>query len=152
MEFIISIGTGLVLWSIQLLVVHTVIPWYRNLNLKAVNIAGKWNVKYSGQEGIAAKLEIDQRGNLISATGEVTKKRDGTDPESERLYVYRGRMLNDSLVVWFDDKKNPSNTGGAMAFYFPDKTNTNIIYGKSLFYKDQIIGVDMVECILEKVR
>ncbi len=61
-------------------------------------------------------------------------------------------MLNDSLVLWFDNKVNACHTGGAICFYFPDKNNTSLMYGKAIFYKNDIADIDVVEYEMEKSR
>ncbi|MGS0695292.1 hypothetical protein [Shewanella sp. 0m-4] len=152
MEFVYGVLTGLSVWAIQAFLVKCLLPWCKDQGLNAVKIKGKWNVKYKGgdKDKIVSTLELSQWRTNVRGEAHVTLSRDNGTPDEDRRYVYEGKMLNDSLVLYYDNKKNSCHTGGAMCFYFPDKNNTFLMHGKSIFYANQSVGIDVVEYILEK--
>ena len=145
-----GVVASIVFWIFQMIIREWLIPKLKSTfrDKNGASVSGSWDVRYNGKDKVIAHIDLNQDGSIVTGSGQVNKTR--ADEDVTRKYKYTGNMLNNSLVLKFDDETNPLFTGGAMVFHFPNPAVTSFLQGKSIFYKQELNDVDVTEASLTK--
>ena len=136
-----------IFFAISLVVKYWLRPKYIALTYKGTKIDGAWDVYYEGSTEPSAVIEFEQTGTKISGSSVVSKNKAGK--VVDRKYSYKGTFLNRSIVLTFEDEKNPLMMGGAMVFHHID-SDAKEMSGKSIYFKPEINDVDTSNATLKK--
>jgi hypothetical protein len=94
----------------------------------------------------SAVISFKQVGTKITGSSTVSKNKKGE--QVDRKYTYKGTFLNRSIVLTFEDERNPLMMGGAMVFHHID-SDAKEMKGKSMYFKPELNDVDISDAILQ---
>ena len=146
-EIFIGIISILVFVIIQVGFKKLVLPLLRKKRYRGYNISGKWEVYYNGLESYSAILDLDQVGKNIF--GQSIVMENTSRQKVDRKYTYNGSILNNSIILTFEDLGNPNLFGGAMVFYISD-SDAVTMKGTTIYYKPESNEIRKVDAILLK--
>jgi len=146
-----GVVTGIVASAIFLGITLAIKQWlwprYVASTYRGTKIDGEWDAYYEGAEEPSAVITFKQTGTKIVGNSSVTKSKDGKTVD--RKYKYRGTFLNKSIVLTFEDEKNPLMMGGAMVFHHID-SDAKEMSGISIYFKPEKNQVDTSNANLRK--
>lgn len=114
-------------------------PAYVASIYKGTKIYGEWDVFYEGTTEASAVISFKQVGTSIEGSSVVSKNKAGE--VVDRKYQYKGTFLNRSIVLTFEDKKNPLMMGGAMVFHHID-SDAKKMNGIAVYFKPETNQVE----------
>lgn len=122
-------------------------PRFMSALYKGTKIDGEWDGYFEGSNEVAVTIKFKQCGTKLVGTSVVSKNRKGESVD--RRYKYKGTFLNRSIVLTFEDERNPLMMGGAMVFHHID-SDAKQMKGKSMYFKPEINDVDVTNALLKK--
>ncbi|MDF9827872.1 hypothetical protein M2447_001977 [Ereboglobus sp. PH5-10] len=93
---------------------------------KGIRIEGPWAIieTRNGVEVHVGQIDLKQNGYRVSGKSTRRKKRDGTD--SNRSFVYQGKIQNNQITLLFEDQKGDGFDSGSYVFSVQNDGHTMI--------------------------
>ena len=126
-DFLMGVLSSITATAIIALVIKWGWPTFKDRCLYGgVRVAGSWDVTEvrDGKTTKSGRIELKQKGRLVTGTSTRTKTRDGK--KSERKFYYQGAISGHQLTLVFEDAQGEGFDTGTYVFTVQNDAKTMI--------------------------